>query len=541
MSRVVNREPCPSCGSRDNVAVYEDGGKHCWTPNCDYHVHSSSYNDEVRETRGHNTMTQSTPVEFTGVLSDLGDRKIPKSICEHFGVLVTYDQAGSIDKHYYPRYTKADKKLCSTKIRLVQTKGFYSTGTKEDVAMFGYNKCKGKGRLTITEGELDAMAVAEMNGKQWDVMSLNNGAQGAAQELREMLDYIEKYDEVRFCFDMDEHGDKAWDAVKDILEPGKALRVRLPLKDANAMLMANRIKEFKSAWWAAEVYTPDGIVNGGDIWEDIINRLDVESVPYPYEGLNELTKGLQQGTVITVTSGSGMGKSQFIREMEHWLFSTTDDKIGVLALEESKAITGLGIMSIEANQRLHVDRDVPKSEIQGFFDKTLGTRRFYLFDHFGSTSEDNIMNRLRFMIKGCGCKWIFLDHLSIVVSDQEGGDERKNIDAIMTKIRTLAEETGATIFVVVHLKRPEGKNHEEGGRVTLGQLRGSGSIAQLSDFVVAFERNQQAEDINERNLSTVRVLKNRWTGETGVATRLLYDKNTGRMTEMPEFEGGEEL
>jgi twinkle protein len=154
-----------------------------------------------------------------------------------------------------------------------------------------------------------------------------------------------------------------------------------------------------------------------------------------------------------------------------------------------------------------------------------------LFDHFGSTLVDNIINRVRFMAKALECKYIFLDHVSIVVSAQENGDERKAIDEIMTKLRMIVQETGIALFCVSHLKRNEGKGHEEGAFTSLSQLRGSGSIGQLSDIVLGLERNGQAEDPVERHTTRVRVLKNRFSGLTGPASSLYYDRMTGRMTE----------
>ena len=51
------------------------------------------------------------------------------------------------------------------------------------------------------------------------------------------------------------------------------------------------------------------------------------------------------------------------------------------------------------------------------------------------------------------------------------GDERR-IDTTMTKLRSLVERTGIALFLVSHLKRTSSdQNHEEGARVTLGQLR----------------------------------------------------------------------
>jgi twinkle protein len=122
------------------------------------------------------------------------------------------------------------------------------------------------------------------------------------------------------------------------------------------------------------------------------------------------------------------------------------------------------------------------------------------------------------------------------VSAQANGDERKALDEIMTRLRMLVQETGIALFVVSHLKRPDGKGHEEGAVSSLSQLRGSASIAQLSDMVLGLERNGQAEDEETRNTTHVRVLKNRFCGITGKANELLYSHNTGRMLEKEEEE-----
>ena len=114
------------------------------------------------------------------------------------------------------------------------------------------------------------------------------------------------------------------------------------------------------------------------------------------------------------------------------------------------------------------------------------------------------------------------------------------IDQTMTRLRSLVERTGIALFLVSHLRRATGdKNHEEGARVTLGQLRGSAAIAQLSDSVIALERDQQGG--SEHNATTVRVLKNRYSGETGIASTLEYDLTTCKFNETetePEFDPG---
>jgi twinkle protein len=112
------------------------------------------------------------------------------------------------------------------------------------------------------------------------------------------------------------------------------------------------------------------------------------------------------------------------------------------------------------------------------------------------------------------------------------------IDTTMTKLRSLVERTGVALFLVSHLRRTSSdQNHEEGARVTLGQLRGSAAIAQLSDGVIALERDQQST--SGGGDTTVRVLKNRYSGEVGIACHLKYDLSTCKFNETqakPEFD-----
>ena len=122
----------------------------------------------------------------------------------------------------------------------------------------------------------------------------------------------------------------------------------------------------------------------------------------------------------------------------------------------------------------------------------------------------------------------------MLVSASIEGDERRTIDSIMTRLRSVVEETGAGILLVSHLRRVDGnKGHENGIQVNLSHLRGSQSIAQVSDCVIALERNQQADDPNEANTTLLRVLKSRYTGDVGLASHLLYDRDTGRLNEVP--------
>ena len=326
---------------------------------------------------------------------------------------------------------------------------------------------------------------------------------------------------------MDDVGRKAAAECAGLLTPGKAYIAELPLKDPSDMLTSGKARELVSCLYEAREYRPDGIVNGKELWDVIADRQHSKSIPYPYSGLNQLTLGLRQGELVTVCAGSGIGKSLFCREIAHHILQL-GEKVGYIALEESVRRTALGIMGIHINKPIHLEEDDTSEEVlRPAFEETVGNGNFYTYDHFGSMDSDNLLGKIKYLVKGYDCKWIFLDHLSIVVSGIQGDDERRLIDNTMTKLRSLVEETGCGMVLVSHLKRVD-SGHEEGGRVSLHHLRGSQAIAQLSDMVIGLERNQQSETIS--NETRVRVLKNRFSGQTGHCDTLYYSCDTGRYT-----------
>jgi len=309
----------------------------------------------------------------------------------------------------------------------------------------------------------------------------------------------------------------------------------LTYKDANEYLKNNKREAFTKAFWESRPYTPAGIVNLAN-FSGLYDTDNRQTVPYPYEGLNDMLYGMRTGELITFTAGTGAGKSSIIRELEHHLLKSTDHNIGIVSLEENCPQTIFHLMSVEANKRVYIDEvraTIPQEELDQYEKATVGTGRVFAFDHFGSIGTDEIMSRVRYMVKALDCKFVIIDHLTILVSGLEGEDERRNIDKIMTMLRSLVEETQCCMLLVSHLRRAGGdKGQEQGAQISLSQLRGSHSIAQLSDAVIALERDQQAKDPIEANTTSVRVLKNRYAGETGIGAFLLYDTNTGRMKEI---------
>ena len=538
-SKFLRHASCEGCGSSDANSVYDDGHEYCHR--CGSFKPCTEQGAAIKVGTGINPLKQTLPGGFKEVLEALLnveathviDRGISSATMHFYG-------AGSDGNKYYFPYADKEGKIVGAKTRGITEKEFSILGDWKSATLFGQNKFTPKGKaITLTEGEFDALAAYQLTGSRFPVVSVRNGAQAALKDCRASYEYLDSFDKIVICFDNDEPGKQAANQVAELFG-SKAHIFKFPdnsLKDACDYLANGKTKEFIETWWNAEKYVPDGIVAGSTLWELVNQPVEKAEVQYPYNGINDLTYGIRLGEMVTVTAGSGLGKSQFLREIVWQILSKTEDNIGLMFLEESVKKTAKSLMALAANMPLHLpDCEATQEDLKNAFDATLGTDRLFLFDHFGSTNVDNIINRVRFMARGLNCKYIFLDHVSIVVSAQENGDERKALDEIMTKLRTIVQETGIALFVVSHLKRPDSKGHEEGAATSLAQLRGSGSIAQLSDMVIGLERNGQHEDPNERNTTYVRVLKNRFAGITGLACRLLYRRDTGRMNELPPEE-----
>jgi twinkle protein len=471
---------------------------------------------------------------------ELTDRGISLATAKKYNVKAVKNTKGEIAKHFYPYCVAAE--VTSYKVR-EPAKHFSWRGNSKGTGLFGQSIFKDSGKyITLVEGECDAMAAYELLGSKWPVVSIKSGAAGAARDIKNSIEFLEGYENIIINFDNDKMGRGAAKQVAMLLTPGKAKLLILPddFKDANEMLRAGRGQSYLDAWWSAKLYTPSGVINVTDFVKDKYhNRPKKESIPYPWEGLNKKLYGLRQGELVSITGGTGLGKTSVTRELEHWLIKSTKDNVGIIALEENEYQTIDGLLSIEANARLYIDQirdQYSREQIDKYLNALYNgenENRVFIHSHFGTNDVEEIFSKLRYLIVGMECKWIVFDHISMLVSAISGGDERRTIDNVMTRLRSLVEETGVGLILVSHLRRIEGnRGHENGVSVSLSHLRGSQSIAQLSDCVIALERDQQSDDPKEANTTHIRVLKSRYTGDVGMATHLVYDKNTGRLSEI---------
>ena len=539
--RFLYKSACPKCGSRNNMGVYADGHAYCFSPGCGHREPPSTYSKTRHqgfpEMNPHNPFQSPKPQGFLeGKPVELKARGITLATCQRWGYVATKDEQGTpvqIAQHYDQAGNVVAQKVRYPKDPTTGEKTFRVRGSGDELTLYGMHLWnQGGKKLVITEGEIDAMTVDQVFSGSVPVVSIPNGAQSAKKFITKFLEWVSSFDKVILAFDMDDAGRKAVEEVCPLLPAGKVHVAHLQLKDANDMLQAGRVPELQDAIEQAKQFRPDGIISGDDV--ELAMLLEDPAVGFetPYPELNQMLRGIRKGELTLVTAGTGVGKSTIVREIGYHFNVEHQLSIGNIFLEESYKKTVQGYIAIDRNIRLGDLRQNPKGLSVEAYEESLNrcvrNGRSYFYNHFGSLDANNLLSKIDFLAAQ-GVDFILLDHISMVVSGMVSGreGERKDIDILMTKLRQAIEKTGVGVIAICHLvKTDKGTSHEEGGRVTLDDLRGSGTLKQIPDNIIAIERNQQGDNPDNAD---IRVLKNREFGDLGVADHLGYDKETGRL------------
>lgn len=539
--------PCENCGSSDGNSVYSDGHEYCFV--CEHRVPASDERKEKLSSRrrivgGGKPMTYNVWNfgESNGRYSALTARGISKETCQKAGYWIA-----KVDGVMYQvaDYRDQNGNIVSQKVR-DKDKNFKTTGSHKSDALFGKHLWNGGKKIVVTEGEIDMLTVMELQDCKYPVVSLGHGASAAKKTCAANYEYFDQFEQIILMFDMDEAGRKAVEEAAQVLPAGKVRVAVLPCKDANECHLNGHDREIMEQVWNAGPWIPDGVVSALSLRERIREHLSSEeSVGLLFSGctgINDKTLGARGGEVIMVTSGSGMGKSTFVRQQALQWGTAMGKKVGLAMLEESVEETAEDLIGLHNRVRLRQSDSLKREIIENgkfdqWFDELFGNDMFHLYDSFAEAETDRLLAKLAYMRSGLGCDVIILDHISIVVSASGESDERKMIDNLMTKLKGFAKSTGVVLVVICHLKNPDkGKAHEEGRPVSITDLRGSGALRQLSDTIIALERNQQGD---MPNLVLVRILKCRFTGDTGIAGYMEYNKETGWL-EPSSYSGEEE-
>ena len=318
----LDRGACPACGSSDANVNHTAG--YSWCFSC-----KTKFGDNIITIPKIEVRSMATVGEW----GEISERKISYDTAKKFNTKIKRN-GNIITHHLYGYYNNKDEHI-GNKIRQTKDKRMWVEGELSDAVLFGQNIFTQKAKyITICEGEIDAMSAYELMGSKWPSVSIKTGAAGALRDCKEAFDYLDKYDNVVLCFDMDKQGQEAAEKVAQLFSPNKCKIMRMDHKDANEYLKMGQREAFNRCWWGAKPYTPAGIINLKDLGESLFEEEYCETCLYPWTKMNDKTYGMRTGELITFCSGAGMGKSSIIRELMHHILRNTKDNIGILALEE---------------------------------------------------------------------------------------------------------------------------------------------------------------------------------------------------------------
>lgn len=542
MAKFIEHAPCERCGSSDALAKYDDGGSFCFV--CKKPGPGAVKGTVYREPKVE-VSKDYTPL--TTVFHAFPARGIGRDAVRRYNVDVNQDENSDVEARY-PVFRNGTH--VGNKVRRAGKRFYYEGSVRDGLDLFGQQAFPaGSAKaITIVEGQDDALAAFELTGSQFPVVSVH-GSGSAVDDCKRNYEYLNSFETIVINFDRDEEkvnprtgektfpGQEAALKVASLFKPGKVKILTLrEYKDANDYLINGRSRQYVKEWWGAPVYHPDGIKMGTQMWDEIINRPNHFAVPWPFEELQRLTYGIRLSEFILIHAPTGIGKTSIIKEIEYSLLMNKDiiEKgygVGFLHLEEPNHDTALGLMSIHNSKPYHLpDTERTIEELRSAYEAVIDTDRVVVYDHFGSNNVDAILDKVRHMA-ALGCKYIVIDHLSIIVSDQSG-DERKQLDEISTKLKTLTMELNIACLCIIHQNRA-------------GLVRGTAGVEQVANIVIRLERDKTAANEWRRNVLKTTVEKNRFSGTTGPGSYLHYNNKTGRLEELSkeecdEYEAGHE-
>ena len=533
------KQECVDCGSSDACEVYDD---HTYCFSC--RKYRKNDTDMAQERPAHpvsnDRMGNLSPSlsDITGYRSyPLDSRKISGDVVDYFNVRMSVTEEGKPDAHYYP-YTKGGNITAYKERKL--PKEFRVHGDFKGVQLFGQAQAASGKTLVVTEGELDCLAVAQayllQYGRFYPVVSIPSAS--STRSLLENREFLNRFETVVLMFDQDEAGKKATDHAAKIVGPGKCKVASFQGKDPSDLLLEHGHQAIMQAIWSAQTWNPAGILTGDAIWDAFVARQEVESVPYPscLAGLNTKLGGMRHGEITLFTSGTGSGKSTVIKEIILDLLNKTDERVGLVSLEESIGDTAEKFIAMQLQRPLLDPPPLSDTDKRQAFDKVFGDERLVLLDHQGSVSDESLIDKIEYMAL-MGCTYIVLDHITIAVSEgAEGLTGNEAVDKVMSDLLKITKRHNVWLGLISHLRKSMGKSFEEGNLASIDDIKGSGSIKQISFDIVAFSRNLVAEDEQDRNTIKFRVLKSRFTGRTGDAGAASYDPRSCRLTNTQDVE-----
>ncbi len=490
MNKVIQaRLPCPKCPSSDAFHRYGDGHGYCFS--CSY------YEGNGKE-------------DLLYTYEYLPLRGISKRALEF------YDAKTKIDTEGKPISIGFKYPTGPYKVRSLETKDFWWEPAADKGGLYGRDHftAGASKNITITEGELDAISFYDVLGTP--VVSVRS-ASSALRDATLDRSWLNSFERIYLAFDSDAAGREATRAVARLFDYNKILVVDFDRrKDANEYLQAGEVNELKAIWQNAKRYLPKEIKSSLEDFKKSVTDKPKQGVDYPFPGLTEMTYGLRTGETVLFTAQEKVGKTEIMHFIEHHLLTRTKDNVGAIFIEEPETRHLRALAGIQIKKPVHLpDCDCPTDSVVAAIEQVVQTDdRLHLYAHFGSDDPEILLDHIRFLVSARSCRWILLDHLTMVVSGiRDEKDERRTLDYISTRLEMMVKELDFGLIMVCHEN-------------DYGQSRGSRMPTKVADITIQATRNLQEVDPIKRNTISLNVKYNRFCSRTGPAGQYAFDEAT---------------
>jgi len=506
-SKLIRHEQCPDCAKHgkdtagDNLGIYDDGHSYCFS--CGYYLRGNELIDDTKYT-----------YEYLPL------RGIDASTFRKYGAKTKIDGDGKPIEIGFP------ERNGSFHVRILEPqKGSPKTYHKGDykAGCFGVDKFIAGGHryCAITEGYEDALSLHQAT--HVPVFSVHSSSSAVA-DVSQDRSYLNSYDRIYLAFDGDEQGSDAASRVAKLFDYSKVYLVRFPggkRKDANDFAQHGEYSELKNLFENAKKFCPQNIESELRVFKNILFEAPKEGVSYGIPTLDYMTYGIRTGESVLLTAQEGVGKTEVMHKiMYNILKEHPDAAVAGIFLEEPKKRLLQAIAGLHLNRPVHLpDCGVTDAAVYEAVQSVVKTDdRLHIYSHFGSDDPDHILDTIRFLVSARGCRYVFLDHITMVVTGGGVDNERRALDYLSTRLEMLVKELDFALIVVSHVNDD-------------GLTRGSRNISKIADIRIDLTRDIQSSDPTIRRTTHLKISKNRFCGRTGPAGQLLFDPSTYTLSE----------
>jgi len=499
----------------------------------------------------------------------LTDRGIKLETCEHFGVRSEFSVVdGTVIAHYFP-VTKGGKLTGFLKRDLTKPKkkAFSTVGIVEVTSdLVGQGVCTKSKRLFICEGQYDYLSVwqalyfSEYNQSLKtpfipNVVTIGLGAGNAVEHIGNNIDFVNQYAEPCTVFDNDEATPEQR-ADGEILGRDAAMLVSLAfegfkdvyldLKDPNEYIKSSRSEDLaKLCMFSAKEYQVESVEYGAGGIDDILKPVPKGIMIPGLPILMSKMRGFRPAELTVILAPPKAGKTTLCKLINYHLLLMKVKTLGIY-LEEDVTKTRQSFIAMDNNVHLPCFRENPllisQDNIQRSMETVLNPKyASFTIDRKGHIGPDRLMQILE-LEAARNTKFVILDHLSFVFSGSKNGNERKEIDNLLTDLAAFIKRTGVSVIAVAHITRDKsrGKPKNPDGSIKYPYWyeiepddgRGSGAFEQVTWNLIGLDK--QIKEDKSRGYSRISLLYAREWDNTGICDVLTLDPHTGRMVNVED-------